>query len=334
MASARLLAGMLTIAALLEESSANAQQVQAPIFPRPNPAPGELSASPAPAPSPPPLDRSPVAPQPSAAAPSGSRPAGPASAQLRASSSLMAAPPPQPSAPVAPPPRATAPEAPAAAPASAPQSPAGSPGTPAPHPPADATTAGEGRHADAPPECVIGSFCIGPVVTAGVLNVFGVGAHARMDYWGVGIDYQFIGLGYRGVDGQLGLLTVEGRVYPFANAFYFSAGFAWQSVGLETVVHVPAMNGLPAFDTRVEGSVNLPLFKLGIGFMGRSGFVLGIDLGFGIKLAGMEVDVQTNLPRIPEVVQAEAEFRAAAESWVEWLPFAAQFNILRLGYLF
>jgi hypothetical protein len=184
------------------------------------------------------------------------------------------------------------------------------------------------------PNCIGGGFCIGPMLTAGLINVIGLGAHARTDHWGFGFDYQFIGLGYEDVDGDLSLVTIEGRVYPFGNAFYLSAGIAWQHVTLETTVRVPEMQGLPAFDIDADGTVNLSLLKLGLGFMGREGLVFGIDLGFGVRLNRVSVELRTNLPRIAEVIEAENEFRRAAKAWIEWLPFTPQLNLVRVGYLF
>lgn len=307
------LLGACVALAVLQGSAAHAQTL-APMAPRPNPPPASPEASSPPVPA--------------------SAPSAPPTAAYAASAAATASARPSAVAPVAPAPPPVYTPAPEA---------------PAPTPVQPAAAASEGQsHATSydragssdekspgkQPKCLIGGFCIGPVITAGALNVFGIGAHARMDYWGIGVDYQFIGLTYDDVDGQLGLLTVEGRVYPFANAFYLAAGLAWQSVALDTTVHVPAMQGLPAFDVRAEGEVSLPLFKLGIGFMGRDGFVLGIDLGFGIRLAGMKVSVTTDLPRIPEVIEAEGEFRAAAKEWIEWLPFTLQLNVIRVGYLF
>jgi hypothetical protein len=193
--------------------------------------------------------------------------------------------------------------------------------------------------ATAPPEesptkkrCAAGDFCFGPVITAGLLNVFGIGLQARMDYWGFAFDYQFFSLGYKEVHGDLSLITIEGRAYPFGNAFFLSMGFAWQNIALHTTVHA-SVEGVP-IDVDAKGHVNLPLFKLGIGVGGRDGFVFGIDLGLGFRLNDANVRLATDLPPFPEVLKAEAQFRQAANKWVEWLPFTPQLNVLRLSYLF
>jgi hypothetical protein len=206
---------------------------------------------------------------------------------------------------------------------------------PAVYPPQPGTAAATAAPEEPPREkrrCAAGEFCFGPVLTGGALNVFGIGVQARMQYWGFAFDYQFISLGYKDVDGDLSLITIEGRVYPFGNAFFLSAGFAWQNIALHTIVHA-SVQGVP-IDVDAKGSVNLPLFKLGLGFGGRDGFVFGIDLGFGFRLHDADVKLQTNLPQFPEVIKAEGEFRQAANKWVEWLPFTPQLNVLRLSYLF
>jgi hypothetical protein len=187
-----------------------------------------------------------------------------------------------------------------------------------------------------PRRCVAGDLCFGPVLTAGVLNVFGVGLQARSDYWGLAFDYQFFSLGYNDVDGDINLITIEGRVYPFGNAFFLSAGFAWQNVAAHTIVRV-TVEGVDV-DVDTKGKVNLPLFKLGFGVGGRDGFVFGIDLGIGIRLSDADVKLDTDLPpeieSIPQVIDAENQIRKAANQWVDWLPFTLQLNVLRLSYLF
>jgi hypothetical protein len=177
------------------------------------------------------------------------------------------------------------------------------------------------------------------VLTAGLLNVFGIGLQARTDYWGFAFDYQFISLGYKDVDGDLGLITIEGRVFPFGNAFFLSSGFAWQNVALETTVSGTVEGVKVSVDAR--GSVNVPVFKIGLGVGGRDGFVFGLDLGIGFRLSSADVKLETNVDEasLPEPIKSEfiktkAEFRQAANKWVESLPFTVQLNLLRLSYLF
>jgi hypothetical protein len=86
--------------------------------------------------------------------------------------------------------------------------------------------------------------------------------------------------------------------------------------------------------TEARGSVSVPVFKLGIGMMGRSGFVLGIDLALGFQLGSNKVTFSTDLPRVMEVTDVEEKIRRRADAWVRALPFLAQLNLLRLGFLF
>ena len=180
---------------------------------------------------------------------------------------------------------------------------------------------------------MIGNFCFGPVLTAGVLDVFGVGAQARASYWGIGFDYQFFGFSTQDIPIQISLLTIEGRLYPFGNAFFISGGVAWQHASLSGKVSYQDSR-IGTITTDVKGRVSVPVFKLGIGFLGRAGFVLGIDLAFGIQLGSNTVEFSTDLPRIQEVMDAEEKVRKRADAWVRALPFLLQLNLLRIGYLF
>jgi hypothetical protein len=324
----------------------------APTAPTPAPAPTAPAAPPAPAPPPtvyPLQQQAPLQAQPAPASPPGAPPPT-AAPSLGIGAPIDAAVPPahtaQPSVAqpgVAQPgvaqPGVAQPGV--AQPGVAPQVPpaaAGQPGAPAPsvYPPQPAAgpqpLAAEAEEPGKKKRCAVGEFCFGPTLTAGVLNVFGIGFQARMEYWGFAFDYQFISLGYKDVDGTLHLITLEGRAYPFGGYFFLSAGLAWQNVDLDTTVTL--RSGGFETDVDAQGSVNIPLFKLGFGFGGRDGFVFGIDLGFGFRLSSADVKIETNLPQFPEVIKAENEFRQAANKWVEWLPFTLQLNLLRIGYLF
>jgi hypothetical protein len=128
-------------------------------------------------------------------------------------------------------------------------------------------------------------------------------------------------------------------VFPFGNAVFLSTGFAWQNVALETTVSGTVEGVLVSVDAR--GSVNVPVFKIGLGVGGRDGFVFGLDLGIGFRLGSADVKLETNVDEdtLPEPIKSEfiktkAQFRQAANEWVESLPFTVQLNILRLSYLF
>mgnify|MGYP003546812678 CR=1 FL=1 len=182
--------------------------------------------------------------------------------------------------------------------------------------------------------CLLRNFCIGPVLTLGILDVFGIGAQARMDYWGVGFDYQFLRFTTQGIPVNLSLLTVEGRLYPFGGALFVAAGLAWQHASLSGHVIYAGSSRVPAFEADLAGKINVPVLKLGLGVMGRSGFVLGIDLAFGIQLGGNTVEFSTTLPRVAEVEAAENKIRNRADKFVRALPFLLQLNLFRIGYLF
>jgi hypothetical protein len=180
--------------------------------------------------------------------------------------------------------------------------------------------------------CLLGSFCFGPVLTLGALDVFGIGAQARMDYWGIAFDYQFFHFSTQGIPITLSLLTVEGRVFPFAGSFFVAAGLAWQHASLSGTVSYPYQG--TTITANAAGKVSVPVFKLGLGWMGRSGFSAGIDLAFGIQLGRNTVEFTTDLPRIQQVMEVEDKIRNRADAWVRKLPFLLQLNLLRLGFLF
>ena len=182
-------------------------------------------------------------------------------------------------------------------------------------------------------KCLLRGFCLGPVITLGLIDVVGLGVHARHDYLGVGIDYQFMSFTTGRTPITLSLLTVEGRLYPFAGAFFVSVGVAWQHAGLSGHVNYRAQNGVTV-TAEVAGRVDIPVLKLGIGLFGRSGFALGADLALGVQLGGNRVRFSTDLPRLDEVIAAEDEIRRRADTWVRTLPFLLQLNLVRVGFLF
>lgn len=183
--------------------------------------------------------------------------------------------------------------------------------------------------------CAVPDWCFGPLFTLGAIDPLGIGAHLRYGrYAGFGIDYQFlptrIGLGL--ASSTWSLLTVEGRVYPFANAFFIAAGFGYKSVSAE-LHHMT-----PIGEVRMSGSVGMPALKLGIGFMGREGFVLGADVGFNFLLGdpNPEFDAPTG-PGANYQTAAFAlqeEFKTIAGEAANKFPVIPQVNLIRMGYLF
>jgi hypothetical protein len=204
--------------------------------------------------------------------------------------------------------------------------------TPPPPPELQPTPDDERALATKKGPCLLRDICFGPILTFGVLDVLGAGIQVRSNYWGVGFDYQFISFTAQRIPITLSLLTFEGRVYPFAGAFFLAAGIAWQHAGLSGDVTYSDNNG--DVTAQARGKINIPVLKLGIGFMGRSGLVLGIDLAFGIQLGGRTVEFSTSLPRVQEVIAVEDKIRQRADDWVGALPFLLQLNLIRIGYLF
>lgn len=184
--------------------------------------------------------------------------------------------------------------------------------------------------------CVVEELCFGPMLTLGAMDPLGLGVHARYGkYFGFGLDYQFLPMSLEvgGASADWSLFTVEGRVYPFAGAFFVGGGFGYQS--FSGSMHTMTAAG----DVGVSGSVGIPALKLGVGFMGRDGFVLGADVGFNIPLGGIDVEFDSvtgaaaaNAPT--QVAQMKSEIDAAADDVFNILPVIPQINLIRMGYLF
>jgi hypothetical protein len=213
---------------------------------------------------------------------------------------------------------------PVAAPAPAP--------VPAPTPAMAALPPAEtGEHVEEEAKCAMKDLCVGPVLSLGLINPLGIGAHARyQDNWGFGLDYQFIpSLAFGDASAGWSLFTLEGRWYPWGNAFWLGAGFGYQSFNAEAEASGAGST------LRVEGTVAVPALKLGLGFMGRDGFIMGIDLGFNLPLGGTDVEFSgSGLSDDPMVAQLRSDIEDAAEKGIGLIPFIPQLNLLRIGYLF
>jgi hypothetical protein len=186
-------------------------------------------------------------------------------------------------------------------------------------PPADAPPAEE-TPVQGEDECALGQICLGPVVTGGLFNVIGLGVHARYEeMWGFGIDYQFLPISAGDVDLTLWLLTIDGRIYPFGGAFFGSLGFSYQGASFDA--------------TTTSATIGIPQIKIGLGFMGRDGFVMGIDLALGIPLGSSDVDFSGPALTAEQVAQQQ-DIEDAADIFVNALPMTFQLNLIRIGYLF
>ena len=180
---------------------------------------------------------------------------------------------------------------------------------------------------------MLGNLCLGPVLTLGLFIPLGVGVHARYGHYvGFGLDYQFLPtITVSGASAGIGLLTVDGRLYPFGGAFFLSGGIAWQSASFSATAHSTAG------DAKVKGSISVPAFKLGLGFMGHDGFVMGIDLALEIPLGSSNVDFSgngSNAMTNAGFAKARSNIKKGADVVVNMLPVLVQLNLIRIGYLF
>lgn len=225
--------------------------------------------------------------------------------------------------------------APAPAPAPAPVMAGPAPAEPSP------VGAHEERGPDEAPnrKCALGDLCMGPVLSLAVINPFGFGAHARYgDNWGFGLDYQFLPtVGVQDVSAGWSLVTVEGRWYPFGNAFFLGTGFAYQSAHMSAKIN----GGIPGAEMAVKGNLSMPAWKFGLGVMGHDGFVMGIDLALAVPLGGTNVNFQmpssaaaADPTAAAMIADAHKKINDAANKGIKLLPFVPQLNLIRIGYLF
>ncbi|MFI5309529.1 MAG: hypothetical protein ACHQ53_19390, partial [Polyangiales bacterium] len=202
-----------------------------------------------------------------------------------------------------------------------------------PPPPPPAAAAEDKEKED---KCMIGKLCIGPVLTLGVINVLGIGGHARYGkYLGFGLDYQFfphVQLG-SSVAFSWSSLTLEGRLYPFGGAFWIGGGFMYQWLDASVSAQV---NGTQDSE-KLTGSLRMPAFKFGLGFMGHDGLVLGIDINARIPLGGTKFGVTESGPlsdTADQVLKLHDKLDSASKVVLKFVRYIPQINLLRLGYLF
>ena len=119
-------------------------------------------------------------------------------------------------------------------------------------------------------------------------------------------------------------------MYPFAGAFFLSGGFGYQAF------HGVIRDG----DVAINAKTSFPALMASVGFMGRSGFILGADLGLLFPLGSMRVRVsdggtlaQSGIPQ-SEMDQARAKAEDTANKALNSLPLLVQVNLLRVGYMF
>jgi hypothetical protein len=187
-------------------------------------------------------------------------------------------------------------------------------------------------------KCVLDKVCFGPVLTLGAVNPIGIGVHGRInEHFGFVLDYQFMpSISLSNVDAGFSLFTLAGRWHVARSAFFLTLGFSYQSFYAEG--EVSDQNGDMV---GIDASVGLPQLAFGLGVLGGKGFVIGIDLAFGVPLGGVDVTFDSQMPnasRNPDLAAAYEEQRKDIESVVEdtleLLPMTFQLNLLRIGYLF
>ncbi len=195
-------------------------------------------------------------------------------------------------------------------------------------PPVDTVSGARGTK-DAPEaRCLIGNFCVGPVVALGAVNAFGIGAHGRYGrYFGIGFDYQATPrIGGESLKIGTTAYTVAARVYPFGNGLFVSAGIGGQTVR----VH--------ATDTGVgvDATAQATGVALGIGYMGSNGLIIGIDASVLVPLQTATVSIVgvTGVPSGLPYLVARSRAAERANAIAQSVPVVPQVNLLRVGYLF
>lgn len=202
--------------------------------------------------------------------------------------------------------------------------------------PAESATApapDEPLEASADP-CVLSQICMGPVVSLlGPPNLLGGGVHARIGrYLGVGVDYQVLPtLNLNPVSFGASLLSANARVYPFGGAFFLSGGIGYQSFRGQIRDGSIALSAKTSF----------PALIASVGFMGRSGFVLGADLGLMFPLSTLRASIQDDTGALAQSAIPQSDIDAAREkaqnsvnNALNALPLLVQVNLLRVGYMF
>lgn len=182
--------------------------------------------------------------------------------------------------------------------------------------------------------CALSQVCVGPVLSLfGPPNLVGGGIHARIGrYLGLGVDYQVLPtLNLNPISFGASLLSANARVYPFAGAFFLSGGIGYQ-----------AFRGqIRDGDITISAKTSFPAVMASLGFMGKSGFVLGADLGLMFPLGTLRATVQdengalaqSGIPQ-EDINAARTDAESIANKALNKLPLLVQVNLLRVGYMF
>jgi hypothetical protein len=201
-----------------------------------------------------------------------------------------------------------------------------------------------------PGECALGHFCFGPVLTLGLVNPLGIGIHGRIhEQFGFAIDYQFLpSVGNDTISFGWSLFSIAGRWHPGGSAFFLSTGFAYQSFwaeGTAAVMGIDGMGNMTSIPVKAAAEAGIPAWSFGLGVMGGSGFVMGIDLALEIPLGG-DIEATSSMPsnnsgnpELDEMVDNKYQMLRtdavdAGEGVLEAIPVMFQLNLIRIGYLF
>lgn len=182
--------------------------------------------------------------------------------------------------------------------------------------------------------CALKPVCVGPVFSLfGPPNIVGGGIHARIGrYLGVGVDYQVLPtLNLNPISFGASLLSANARVYPFGGAFFVSGGMGYQAY----------RGQIRDGDITISARTGFPAVIASLGFMGKSGFVLGADLGLLFPLGTLRATVQdennalaqSGIPQ-EDIDSARSDAESIANKALNKLPLLVQVNLLRVGYMF
>jgi hypothetical protein len=191
--------------------------------------------------------------------------------------------------------------------------------------------AGDGEAVPGP--CALGALCVGPLASLGLPTPFGVGFHARLGaHFGLGLDRHLSPvLDFEDISVRWSAWTFEGRWYPFGSAFWLGVAYVHQALSAEA-------SATTRFGpVTARGSVGVPALRLGLGFMGKSGLVFGIDVGLNIPLAEAELRFDVSAPSgdEPAITQRMRDrIASVTELPILLITRAPQLNLLRIGYLF
>lgn len=197
-----------------------------------------------------------------------------------------------------------------------------------------ATAEAEEGEEEAGGQCALSGVCIGPVLSLfGPPNLLGGGVHARFGhYLGVGVDYQVLPtLNLNPISLGASLVSANARVYPFGGAFFLSGGVGYQSF----------RGQIRDGDVTISAKTSFPALMASLGFMGRSGFILGADLGLMFPLGTLRAQIQddngtlsqSGIPQA-DIDAARADAESLANKALNKLPLLVQVNLLRVGYMF